>query len=114
MDDSVEAQVAFQRPLGSASQDIVGQVLGLLRASGMAFSEVEDERFARPLSWHRVAGTANSTSALRLVFADAAQAAAAKALLHDKAVRVGADLLTMSFSDEVSLVAAAKNGSRRG
>ncbi len=113
VDDSVEALLVFRRPLGLTSHVTLGQLLCSLRAAGMAFADAEAERLAVPLTWQLAAGVAGSTSAIRLVFEDSAQAAAAKNLLYDKAVRIGNDVLTTSFSDEASIVAAAKNARRQ-
>ncbi len=113
VDDPVEALVAFQRPLGLASQDIFGQLLGSSRAAGVALADAEAGRLAAPPTWQLVAWAAASTSAIRLVFEDSAQGAAAKGLLHDKAERIGDDFLAVRFSDEASLAAAAKHVRRQ-
>ncbi len=115
LDDSVEASIAFQRPLGTASRPIIHQLLNVLRQAGTAFAESEADRLSAPLSWQLVAGgPEGSASAIRLVFENSGQALSARGLLHDKAVRVGSEVLTMIFSDEVALVASAKNGRRQG
>lgn len=109
------ADITFNGNLGYNGRRIELQVIKILTDLGLALQERASTAPSAVGTWHSIAASTSSgpSGRLQVHLASEEEMEAVRLTLHDKAIQLGGDMVSLTVTDDAALALQAKNG-RRG
>ena len=107
-----QAEITLHGHVGHGVSQIHGQIMAVLGAQGLSLMQIGAAETLQPDTWQAIGAdmAAGPSGRMRLCLSSAAEVAAVRGILHDKAFTMGPDTITMAVHDDDTLAMQAKNG----
>ena len=106
--------VKTHKELGRGGKEAVHIIVGHLAANGLVLSEGPEGRVLEDGQWRASRNRDNITGSISIAIQDQEKAYKVIELLHERAIEVGHDLVTIIATEDRTTLEGQKNGRRGG